>query len=344
MANFQFNGYDNFIIEDQIKSYLNTKLSLSRFLTVDNSLVGTDGLKAVIHKYVGSGSAEDLARGDSNSADIDANYVSAEYTASRHQARTRYYDDDAFNDSTWVDSKIRFCGEAMVNDYNNKAIAEFAKTNNVCEISAFNFDGFADAVGKYAQVHEVEDGLMFLVDIKLIPAIRKALKETLQYVEAYARQGSIGSICGVPIFASKIVPDGLGFLVNAEAVKDFVKSDVRVEQTRNVDSKENTIVIDRYDIIALVDESKCVAVGKGQATPVTITTYTKNATALAGAGTDGAKVTCYVNGKKTGSASTVATGAWAVTADANLVAGDVVMAVAELDGFVKSIATVTVAE
>jgi len=336
--------YENFIIEDIVKDYVNTKLAMSRFLTVDNSLVGTDGLTAVIHRYSGTGSAEDLTRGNKNTGYIDAEWTSESYEASRHQATTQIADDDTFKDSTWSDAKIKFLGESMISDFNNKAVAEWGKTTNVCEVENFDFDGFADAVGKYAEVHEVEDGLMFVVNIKMIPAIRKALKATLQYVEAYARLGSIGSICGVPIFSSKIIPENIGYLVNSEAVRDFVKSNVRVEQTRDVERKLNTIVADRYDIIALVDESKCVEVGYAQGTPASITTYTKNAKIIAGAATTGAKVTAYVNGVKTGSAATAAGSEFSITADENLEPGDIVKVVAELDGYAKSIDTKVVAE
>lgn len=263
MAHFDFTGYENFVIEDQVKSYLDTKLDMSKFLTVDNSLVGTDGLKVVVHKYVGSGSAEDLERGEGNSADIDATFVPADYTAARTQARTRYYDDDLFTDSTWVDAKLQYLAEAMVNDYNAKAIAEMATSSNELEVEALDFDCFADALGKFTEVHETEDGLMFLANIKLVPEIRKTLNENLMQTEGYIRTGAIGGVLGVPVYTSKIVPEDTMFLVTKDAVKDFVKSGVRVEQDRDKDTKENSVIADRYDVIALVDETKCIKIVKG---------------------------------------------------------------------------------
>ena len=343
MAN-QF-PYSNFVIEDLIKSYINTKLGMSRFLTVDESLVGTDGLKAVIHRYTGVGGAEDLTKGNKNTSEVDAAWTSEEYTASRHQATTSYTDDDNFEDSAWVNAKIQYLGESMISDYNSKAVGEMAKTENIVEVSDWSFDAFADAVGRYAEEHEVEDGLQFVVDIKLVPAIRKKLRDSLQYSEAYVRQGALGTVCGVPVFPTKLLAGkGVGYLVNAEAIRDFVKSNVRVEQTRDIERKKNTIVADRYDIIALFDETKCIQVGEALEHPATITTYTKNAKIIAGAAETGATVTAYVNGEKTGSSVIASTNAYSITATENLEPGDIVKVVADLDGYAKSIATVEVAE
>lgn len=343
MANFDFKGYDNIVIEDIVSSYLNTKLGMSRFLTVDNSLVNVDGLKVDVHKYTGSGNAEDLDRGEGNENDIDAQFEVNEYVASRHQARTRYYDDDAFTDSTWVDAKLQYLAEAMTNDYNNKAIAEMAKTENVSASSSFDFDAFCDAVAKFANEYESEAGLMFLANQKLVPALRKTLNTNLMPTEGYIRTGAIGAILNIPVYTSKIVPEGIIFCVSKEAVKDFVKSGLRIEQERDKNTKENIVYSDRYDVIALVDESKCIMMGKGQATDATITTATAGAATIAGAATTGAKVQAYVNGKASGVAVTASSNAYSITAEANLVAGDVVKVVAELNGFVKSIATAVVA-
>lgn len=102
--------------------------------------------------------------------------------------------------------------------------------------------------------------------MKAVPEIRKALNDNLKYVENYVRTGAIGAVCGVPIYASKALDNldedsegkPLGFLATREAVTAFIKKDVRVEQDRDIDKKENFIVADRYAVIALTDETKCV--------------------------------------------------------------------------------------
>ena len=99
-----------------------------------------------------------------------------------------------------------------------------------------------------------------------VPSIRKALNDNLKYVESYVRSGYIGNVAGVPIYMSKALDNmdedsegqPVGFLATREAVTAFIKKDVRVEQDRDIDKKENFIVADRYAVIALTDETKCV--------------------------------------------------------------------------------------
>jgi len=258
-ALFDFKGYDNEVLENKIESILSTKLDMNRFMTPDYSLEGEPGMVKIIHRYVGSGEAEDLARGDGNTQFIDAEFTPKEYRVSRTQAQTRYYDDDLMTDPVLIDTKVKTMAEAMVNDWTKKALAEFHKSTNSFTITDWSFGNFADAIAEYANETESEDGLFFVVGQEYVPAIRKELKDTLQYVEAYARTGYIGSICGVPLYFTKADLNGdKGYLATREAVTAFIKKDVRVEQGRDIDTKLNNIVADRYAVIALTDESKCV--------------------------------------------------------------------------------------
>ena len=45
MADYPFRGYDNFVLAEEIKSILDTKLDMNRFLTVDYSLAEAPGMK-----------------------------------------------------------------------------------------------------------------------------------------------------------------------------------------------------------------------------------------------------------------------------------------------------------
>lgn len=264
MALFSFNGYDNQIIANKIESILSTKLDMNRFMTPDYSLEGEPGMVKIIHRYVGSGVAQDLERGDGNTSFITADYTPEEYRVKRTQSQTRYYDDDLMTDPVLIDTQVKTMAESMINDWTAKAIAEFGKSSNTFTITDWSFDDFADAIAIYANETEDESGLFFVVGQQYVPEIRKQLKDTLQYVEGYARTGYIGSICGVPIYFTKHEMKDAedhyikGFLATREAVTAFIKKDVRVEQGRDIDTKLNNIVADRYAVIALTDESKCV--------------------------------------------------------------------------------------
>ena len=266
MADYAFKGYDNFVLENKIKSILDTKLDMNRFMTPDYDLVEEPGMTKKIHKYIGTGEVEDLERGAGNTKFVDAEFSEEEYVVSRTQGQAKYFDDDIMTDPVLIDAKVKYLAEGMVNDWTKKAIAEFQKSTNTATITDWSFADFVDAISVYAEEHEDEDGLFFLVGMTAVPSIRKALNDNLKYVESYVRSGYIGNVAGVPIYMSKALDNmdedsegqPVGFLATREAVTAFIKKDVRVEQDRDIDKKENFIVADRYAVIALTDETKCV--------------------------------------------------------------------------------------
>lgn len=234
-------------------------------------------------------------------------------------------------DPKLIDAKLQYLSEGMVNNWQNKAIAEYVKTSKHAVMSNYDLADFADAIAIYTNKFEDQAGLFFLANIKMIPTIRKTLGDYLKYTEAYIRTGAIGDILGVPIYTSKIVPEGMMVLATNEAVTAFIKKGVFVEQARDVDTKEQKIVASRYSVIALTNEDKCILCGRAMTSPLAITAPSAADVAVEGTGTNGAKVTVFVNGEKVGS-DTVSSGAWSVSCDA-LVADDVVKAVAELEGY-----------
>ena len=173
-------------------------------------------------------------------------------------------------------------------------------------------------------------------------AIRKQLADELKYSEGFARTGYIGTVCGVPIIASKAVPAGVAYLGTKAAVKCFVKKGVEVEQERDANTRNNKVFARKVMLIALVDGTRMIKMGRSQATDATITTYTKNAKTVAGAATTGATVRVFINGVLDGTA-TASGSAYSYTAKENLAPGDAVKVVAKLEGYLDSSAEVTVA-
>ena len=342
MANYEFKGYDNFVLAEKILSILSTKMDINRYMTIDNSLTETAGMVKKIHKYVGSGNVQDLARGEGNTEYLNADFTEEEYRVSRTQGAIRYFDDDEMTDPVLIETKVKTLSESMVNDWTAKAIVEFGKTSNQAVFTDYKLANWADAIAVYANKYESQEGLFFLAAMDLVPTIRKALGDQLMYVESYIRTGAIGSILGVPIYTSKAVPSGLMFMATKDAVTAFMKKGVNVEQKRDPNTKENMIFASRYAVIALTDESKCVACGKAQETAATITTAVKETKTVSGAATTGAKVTVYVNGVKAATADATSD-AYSATVTDNLATGDKVKVVAEVEGKLPSVANFVVA-
>lgn len=328
-ANFPFNGYDNEVLENQIKSVLDTKLDINRFMTPDYSLEGTDGLKVVIHTYKGAGDAEDLARGEGNSEFITSAYESKEYVINRTQAQTRYYDIDAYNDSKLIESQLQTLAESMVNNWTRKAVGEMMKSENVIACTNYDLADFADAISFYANQYEDQSGLFFLASMDMVPVLRKSLGAYLMYTEDYIRSGALGSILGVPVFTSKAVPANTIIMATREAVTAFQKTGVQVESDHDIDTKENRVVASRYAVIALTDETRCAVLGTAQETALTAVADVSEGT-IAGAATDGAVVVAYdANGTVLGRA-TASSDSYSIAAE--FAVGDKIKVVATLDG------------
>lgn len=347
MADYAFKGYDNFVLAEKIESILSTKMDMNRFMTIDYSLTQEPGMVKKVHTYVGSGVAEDLARGEGLSNYVDADYTEREYRVARTQSGAKWYDDDVMTDPTLIDTKVQTVAESMVNDWSAKAVAEFDKTNNKAVFANYDLGDFADAIAVYANKYESQEGLFFLADVALIPTLRKTLGDYLKYTEAYIRTGAVGEILGVPVYTSKAVPKNMMFLATNDAVHAFLKKDTFIEQDRNIDTKENKMIASKYSVIALVDETKCIKCGKAQATAATIATKTAGAKAIAGAAATGAKVTAYILDEeegwvKTGNVATAVANAYSITADENLVTGDKIKVEAVLEGFLPEVVEATV--
>ncbi|MGN1039659.1 MAG: hypothetical protein ACI4PI_03150 [Oscillospiraceae bacterium] len=259
--------YENFIIENKVNDYLNTKLELSKFLTVDTSLQETDGMVKKVHKYTKSGSAETVSEGSGNTSALAITYTPVSYTVTTTQAKFSYTDEAAMADSFYVDKGVEAIAESIVNEFNDKAIAEWAKTTNVVYTgnNVINYDNFADAIAQLNLEDEDEGKFSALVNPATKAIIRKSLGEDLKYVEAFARTGYIGSVCGIPIYTSKKVAANTVIIAAPEAVTCFMKKSSEIEQSRDADKRTNNIFGRNVKVIALTDESKCVMIKTGSA-------------------------------------------------------------------------------
>ena len=257
--------YANDIIENKLEEKLNTLLSMSNYLTVDTSLEGVDGMIKYIHTYKSTGGAQDVSEGSGNTTKMSIQYESVPYTCTTSQATFEYTDEQLAKDSFMIDAGVEDLAKAIANDYNSKAVAEVEKTTNTVTTTAFSFDNFADAIallGNGGLEDSEEAGFVALVNPATKAALRKALKDDLQYVEAFVRAGYIGSICGIPVYTCKDVSADTIDIFSPKAVTCFMKKDVETEQDRNIETRKNTIVARNVKVIALVDERYAVKISK----------------------------------------------------------------------------------
>ena len=252
--------YDNFYLSNEIEDQYNSHLDLQQFCTVDNSLEGTAGMTRKIHKYKATDGTEKLDKGAGNSKSIEVSFEEEEYVILLAQNRFQYYDEEAMTDPMLVPTGTRHAGTDLFNTVNADIFAEFNKATLSVTGTAFDFGVFVDAVAKL-DLENLEGVSIFgFVCAADMAKIRKALKEDLKYVEAFARTGYVGTVGGVNLYTKKDAAEGTVVIGTKEAVTLFNKKGTEVEQERDGNTRQNTVYSRKYYLAALTDETKAVKI------------------------------------------------------------------------------------
>lgn len=262
-------GYSNFFISNEIEDQLNSYLDLQQFCTVDRALLSVPGDTRKINVYTATEGAEKVDIGVGNTKSIVVSAETKDYKVACVQTRFEYYDEEQDNDPLVVLTGIRRLSSDIYNTQNADIFAEFKKATLTHEASAFNFDAFVDAAA-LMKIEELEKTRIFgFVSPANTAAVRKALKDTLQYVEAYARNGYMGTVAGIDLYTKKDADDDAIIIGTREAVTLFLKTGTEVEQSvKNERSSEdanvrlNTIFARKRYIAALTDATRAVKITK----------------------------------------------------------------------------------
>lgn len=252
--------YENFVLEHKMTDLVNTNVNVNALYTVDNSLALEAGLKKVINKYTYTGAVEKLAKGAKNTARGSVAMVPTEYVVERYQQTFGYNDMDIMQDPFVLDVMTTGAAQVMANEIRDEYFAELAKISNTDTFDAFSYDVVVDALAKIGR--EVEDGMFIVMGLDSKAAIRKDADYKASRQGEILYSGQFGDICGIPCVASKLVPAGTVYITSKDAVKFFVKKDGSVEQDRDIETKDNTVVYERHGLMALVDESKSIKLTK----------------------------------------------------------------------------------
>lgn len=262
--NHTHNPYDNFVLENEIEDQYNSHLDLLRFCTVDNSLVGAAGDTKKIHVYSATDGTEKLKMGDGNTKNIEVDYSEKEYTILLAQNRFPYYDEEEMKDPLVVQTGLRHMATDMFNTVNADVYSEFKNATQIVPATAFNFDTFVDAAAllDYEDVQDMSLEIFAFVCAEDVAAIRKSLKDSLQYVESFVRKGYVGTVGGINLYAKKDATPGIICGGTREAVTLFNKKGTEVEQKRDPNTRLNEIFSRKYYLSAMTDAGKCFMIAK----------------------------------------------------------------------------------
>ena len=256
--NHTHSGYSNFVLqtkfEDQYKSYLD----LMQFCTVDNSLVGVPGSKIVIHTYKATDGTETLKMGEGNTKNIEVSMETSEKEIELLQNRFPWYDEELMNDPNIIKDGLNHMSVDMFNTANTKAMAEFQKATLEVKVGKFDFNAFVDGATMFNTEND-KPNVFALCHKEDVASLRKNLKDDLKYVEAFVRQGYIGTVAGVNIYISKIATKGTIILATKKAVKYLNKKGTEIVQERTDENKRlNTMYSRKYGVFYFADEREAV--------------------------------------------------------------------------------------
>lgn len=254
--------YENKVLENKIESLLETAVDMNAYMTIDNSLTQSAGMKKAVNVYTATGSVEDLSQGEGNTGEIDVSFTTKEYEVTTTQGKFSYYDEQEMKDPMVVEVGLKAIAEKMTNDLTAKAIAEFGKASLKADYdkTGMTFDNVVDAIAKLN--FEDESGLFLMINVADKAGLRKALGDELKYSEGFVKTGYIGTVCGVPVIVSKAVPKDTAYLATKEAVTCFVKKGSEIEQDRDIDIRKNEVVARKVMLVALTDATKVVKLTK----------------------------------------------------------------------------------
>lgn len=243
------------LLEKKITDIVNTKLNVMPLMTIDTSLTTAAGLKKVIHKYTYTGHVEKLAKGAKNTQKGKVTAAKTEYTVERYQQTYDYNDMDVMADPFLLDVLSDGAGKAMANEIRDEYFTELAKISKSVTLKGdFNYAGVVDALQQIGV--EAEDGLFLLMGADAKAAIRKDADFIASRQGEMLYSGQFGSVAGIPCVFSKKVPAATVYATKKDAVKFFVKNAGSVEQDRDIETKDNTVVYERHGFMALVDDTE----------------------------------------------------------------------------------------
>lgn len=256
--------YANKVIEAKAKDILSTAINARSMMTIDNSLTASAGMTKTINTYTYTGTAEEVSAGSGNTSRGSISFVGNDYTVKMVQQAFDYTDEDFMKDNVIVDMGIKGATSVMANKMTSdfySALAtkgsggstELVKGITFAKGSALSYDVIVDAI---SELNLEDESKVFVV----IPNKWKAaLRKDSDYVSARQGEvvynGQVGTICGIPVIATKALTDKAYVMTN-EAVSLFLKKDVEVEQDRDADKRKNSIYLRDCYVCALTDATK----------------------------------------------------------------------------------------
>ena len=272
MANIN-TAYDNFVLENEVTDMYKSRLDLQNFCTVDESLTAEAGDIVKVNVYTATDGAQDVALGAGNTKSIVVSNTTKPYTVKTAQTRFEWLDEEARRDPMIPYVGAQKAGIDIFNHEMSDIYGEFLKTKQTATLSGTDyFSAYVDAQA-LLNIEAVDQGAPATFSI-LSPAdlakVRKALKDDLKYVQAFAATGYVGTVAGTNLYVKKDATPGKIVVATKEAVKLIIKSRVATEiisegnrGASDANIRKNTLFARAVYIPALHNETKAALITIG---------------------------------------------------------------------------------
>lgn len=258
-------GYENFVLENKMTDLVNTNLDVNALFTRDDSLAVEAGLDKIVHTYTynNKDGVEQLEKGAKNTKRGTVSYVPKKYTVKRYQQTFDYNDMDIMQDPYLLDVATTGASVEMANEIRDEYFEQLAligtedyAPDNTDTYSVLSYDVIVDALAAIGR--EVENDMFIVMGLEGKRDIRKDEDYKASRQGEILYSGQFGTIAGIPCLFTKheACKNGDVFITAKDQVKFFVKKDGSVEQDRDIETKDNTVVYERHGVMALVDTTK----------------------------------------------------------------------------------------
>lgn len=272
--------YENQVLETKLTELLNSRLEVRSLMSVDDSLSESAGLTKVIHRYTYKGTVEELGQGQTNQSEGAISFVPETYTVKRYQQTFRYNDMEAMRDPTMIDAALEGMADVMTQQVREEYFRQLHRIRRRRTLAgdALSYGDIVEALGDLGR--EVESDLFLLMGMNARTAIRRDPDFMAAHQGDILYSGQFGTLCGIPTLFSRLVPKDTVIITNRDAVKFFVKREAGLEQSRDIETKQNTVVYERHGVIALVDDTSSVILGTAAPTLTASVQKTENLATL----------------------------------------------------------------
>jgi hypothetical protein len=98
--------YENVVLSNRINEILTTGVNLNNYMTIDNSLAESAGMKKKVITYTSTGNVEALGMGEGNTSSLEVTKSEAEYEVKTYQGKFAFYDEEEMIDPMVVDTGL----------------------------------------------------------------------------------------------------------------------------------------------------------------------------------------------------------------------------------------------